>query len=135
LLAYCDEIHEDDGVDPREFFKPKRNYEKQDRKAKQLCRQVAETLSLAISGDCHDETWQSLHVLAVEPAPDSSRLLVTVCADAPQEQFDRQSILDLLSEQMGRLRCEIAATITRKRVPNLMFHVISSTESEEVADE
>ncbi len=97
---------------------------KESRKAKQLCRQVAETLDLVLSGDCRDELLQSLHVISVLPAPNSSRLLVTVSANLPIEAFDRQEIQELLERQTGRLRVEIAASINRKRVPSLVFHVI-----------
>ena len=97
---------------------------KESRKAKQLCRQVAEILDLVLSGDCRDELLQSLHVTSVVPAPNSSRLLVTVSADLPIEVFDRQEILELLERQTGRLRAEVGASINRKRVPSLVFHVI-----------
>ena len=99
---------------------------KESRKAKQLCRQVAETLDLVLSGDCRDELLQSLHVISVVPAPNSSRLLVTVSADLTVEEFDRQEIFiaELLERQTGRLRAEVAASINRKRVPSLVFHVI-----------
>jgi len=102
---------------------------KEIRKAKQLCRQVAETLDLVLSGDCRDELLQSLHVISVVPAPNSSRLLVTVSADLPVEEFNRQEILELLERQTGRLRAEAAASINRKRVPALVFHVLGPLSS------
>ncbi|MBC8868262.1 MAG: ribosome-binding factor A [Planctomycetes bacterium] len=102
---------------------------KESRKAKQLCRQVTEILDLVLSGDCRDELLQSLHVISVVPAPNSSRLLVTVSADLPIEEFDRQEILELLERQTGRLRCEVAASINRKRVPALVFHVVGPLSS------
>lgn len=123
LLAHCEQLHPDDCVDPRDFFKSKSSNYKQNRKAKQLCRQVAQTLDLVISGECADEVLQSLHVMEVEPAPDSSRLLVTVYADVSADQFDRELIIGLLNQQMGRLRCEVAAAINRKKVPSLVFNV------------
>ena len=70
---------------------------KENRKAKQLCRQVAETLDLILSGDCRDELLQSLHVISVVPAPNSSRLLVTVLADLAAEFFDRREVVDLVA--------------------------------------
>jgi len=79
---------------------------------------------LVLSGDCRDELLQSLHVISVVPAPNSSRLLVTVSADLPIEEFDPQKILELLERHTGRLRCEVAASISRKRVPSLAFHVV-----------
>ncbi len=55
LRAYCGELHEDDCVDPRDYFRSGPNPHRQSRKSKQLCRQVAETLDLVLSGDCRDE--------------------------------------------------------------------------------
>ena len=100
---------------------------KEGRKAKQLCRQVAETLDMVLSGECRDESLQSLHVLSVVPAPNASRLLVIARADLPEEEFDRDAILAELDAQSGRLRAEIAASIHRKRTPLLTFHVIVPT--------
>ena len=134
LLAYCDQLHEDDCIDPRVFFKTQKNNQKQDRKALQLCRQVRETLDLVFAGECHDELLHCLQVESVVPAPDASRLLVTLCADLRDDLYNRQAIVNLLVEQMGRLRCEVARSINRKRVPSLVFHVVSPTESGEVKD-
>ena len=132
LLAHCGEIHDDDCVDPREFSKTKRDSRKQDRKTQQLCRQVERTLDLVLSDGCHDELFQNLRVQAVEPAPNASNLLVTVCADVPGERFDRQAILDFLAGQASRLRCEVASAITRKRAPTLVFHVVGPTGTDEI---
>jgi ribosome-binding factor A len=126
LRAHCGEIHDDDAVDPRDCSRKSTRGHKESRKAKQLCRQVAETLDYVLSGDCRDETLQSLQVLSVDPAPNASRLLVTVRADLPDDQFDRQSILESLAGQTGRLRCEVAASINRKRVPALVFNVVGA---------
>lgn len=126
LHLSCGEVHEDDCVEPREYFKTERSSRGKNRKALQLCRQVAETLDLVFSGECRDDVLQNLYVQTVEPAPNASRLLVTVFADVPKELYNRQSILDLLDEQTGRLRYEIASAITRKRVPALVFNVIGS---------
>ncbi len=121
LRAHCEEIGEDDGIDPRDFFQGDRPKRKENRKARQLCRQVAETLDLVLSGDCRDEVLQSLHVVSVDPVPDSSRLLVTLQSDLPPEQFDYRLAAERLQEQAGRLRSEVAASIDRKRVPTLAF--------------
>jgi ribosome-binding factor A len=97
---------------------------KENRKAMQLCRQVAETLDLVLSGDCREELLQSLHVVSVVPAPNASRLLVTLDADLPTGEFDPRAILALLDRQQGRLRAEVAVSIHRKRVPTLAFQVL-----------
>jgi len=81
------------------------------RKARQLCRQVAETVELTLSGDCRDEILQSLHVVSVEPAPDSSRLRGVVVADLPAEQFHWAEILARLERKTARLRSEVAGSL------------------------
>lgn len=123
-----------------------------DQKARQLCRQVFRTLSLALPA-CDDDLLQDLTVLAVDPAPDGGRLLVTVSAGpaastatesaaavgdeplAPDEAGAVPAvhvILDRLSRAAGMLRSEVAGAIVRKRAPELVFRVVSSGSSGEV---
>lgn len=124
LLAHCGEVHDDDGVDPREFFKTNRTHKKEDHKARQLCRQVAETLDQMLSGETSDDVLRELRVVDVMPAPDSSRLLVTLYADSEPARFDRSLIEERLSRANGQLRCAIAAAITRRKTPTLVFNLI-----------
>lgn len=123
LRALCGEVHDDDGVDPRDFFQPTRKRDKDCRKAKQLCRQVEKTLDLIFSGEMHDDFLGGLHVVSVTSA-DSSALVVTVVADVPPEEFNRTEIEARLAKISGRLRSEVARAITRKRTPLLVFHVL-----------
>lgn len=132
MLAHCGEIPDDDGVDPREFFKTRRTRDKRDRKALQLCKQVAETLGLVLEGDFGDERLHNLQVVSVNPAPDASQLAVTLRADIPAGRVGAQEILDRLAAVAGRLRCEVAAAIRRKRAPQLVFHLVGPGQSEEV---
>jgi ribosome-binding factor A len=123
LHPLCGEISPEDGMDPREFARKGRP-RKGDRKDRQLCSQVAETLSLVLSGECDDEVLQSLQVVAVDPAPDASQLVVTVRAGMPDEQIDPDDAMERLTQIMGKLRCEVAGAITRKRAPKLLFRVL-----------
>ncbi len=91
------------------------------RKARQLCSQVADTLNYVLAGECDDEVLQNLCVLAVNPAPNTSRLLVTVCSCVPDPNLDVVQVLERLSRATGKLRCEVAATIHRRRTPQLLF--------------
>jgi len=125
----CGQLHDDDCVDPKDYFKPMRNYDAADKKAKQLCRQAFETLEMAFS-DCDQELMQSMFVASVVPAPDSSRLLVTVGVDLLPVEFSQPLILALLRDQTPRLRAELARSISRKRVPNLTFRVFSKVQLE-----
>jgi len=124
IRAFCGEIHEDDGVDPREYFRSQPRRGRNLRKTRQLCRQVADTLTLVLSGECRDEVLQGLYVVAVDPAPDASRLMVTVQAAMPDEEVSPAEIFESLARETGRLRCEVAGAITRKRTPKLAFQVL-----------
>ncbi len=55
----------------------------------QLCRQVAVTLDMVLSGECRDELLQSLRVESVQPAPNASRMLVPQIAieGTPRDWF------------------------------------------------
>lgn len=126
MLACCGEIQEDDGVDPRRFFKSHSGRNKRDRKTQQLCRQVEQILSLVLSGEFSDELLQSLIVESVVPAPNASLLLVTVrIASGYREDSDPSAVLERLERVTGRLRSEVATSITRKRTPRLKFCVAS----------
>src|SRR5262249_35734345 len=91
------------------------------RKALQLCDQVAQTLGFVLVGECGDDLLRDLVVEAVVPAPNSAHLLVTVAmpADGP----DPARVLEHLQAAMGMLRSEVAAAIHRKKVPLLTFRV------------
>jgi ribosome-binding factor A len=95
------------------------------RKALQLCSQVAETLNYVLSGDCDDELLQNLQVASVVPAPNASQLLVTVYpVVAGGAAIEAAEVRRRLSQASGRLRTEVARSITRKKAPNLLFQVV-----------
>src|SRR5205807_2594335 len=77
ILSSCNEIGPDDGVDPRTFFrKPSR--QGTNRKLLQLCGQIGRTLNSVLAWESGDDLLRDLLVESVEPAPDSTRVLVTV---------------------------------------------------------
>ncbi len=132
-------------------------HNKADHKTAQLCRQVLRTLTMALA-DCADDQIRELTVLDVAPAPDATRLMVTVLkgseigtgtvsdplipADsarfyAAEEEGKRSPSLFSVPELLARLlaatphlRREIAAAITRKRVPELMFQIVCEPEGQ-----
>jgi ribosome-binding factor A len=94
-----------------------------DRKAIQLCHQVAETLEEVLA-ECGDSVLQDLRVVDVEPAPDASRLLVTVAVDGSLlDRQDRVRVHEHLVRASGHLRSEVASAITRKRAPVLVYRL------------
>lgn len=114
MLELCGDIHEDDGVDPREFFQSGRGPRKQDHKAKQLCRQAAESIDQVLSGETGDRRLACLRVASEKPAPDASRLLVTVIATCAKDDFHREETEARLQASAGRLRTAVAGAMTRR---------------------
>jgi ribosome-binding factor A len=127
--AHTDELRDDDGVDPRVYFR-KSSHRPEQRKLGQLCKQVAETLSLVLASEFDDPRLHNLQVLSVAPAPHAGQLLVTVACDGVQSADDVLTIQSLLALVQGRLRSEVAAAITRKRAPRLSFHVAALRDGE-----
>lgn len=121
MVASCDEIGPDDGSDPRTFFQ-KMSRPKTNRKALQLCSQIALTLGSVLAWESNSLLLQSLTVESVLPAPDSSRVLVTLRPDAA-EPANTAQLLAALEQSAGWLRVQVAAAIHRKRVPELVFRL------------
>jgi ribosome-binding factor A len=124
MLEHCDQLHEDDGVDPREYFKSNNRRNKNNHKTSRLCTQVAQTLSLVLAGEFADERLHNLQVLFVEPAPDASQLIVTVQTNSPCDSAGIHELLNLLGSVSGQLRNAVASAISRKRTPKLQFQII-----------
>jgi ribosome-binding factor A len=134
VRSLCAELGEDDGRDPHSKASRKPRSRRTgragpevrqiDRKACQLCRQVAVALD-SVFADCGDGVLQNLHVASVSPFPDASRLLVTVSSvdGQPAPATAPAVVLDHLSHASGHLRREIAAAVTRKRAPLLLYRL------------
>ena len=122
LLSAASDVGPGDGQDPR-FDRPDEPAKVKNRKALQLCGQVAETLSLVFA-DSGDEVLQNLLVQAVVPWPTSVRVLVTV-VPAITDRSDEQLIAERLETARLRLRSEVAAAVHRRKAPDLLFRVQS----------
>jgi ribosome-binding factor A len=111
----------EDGGDPKEFHqKPWNAPKKAGRKAQQLCQQVRDALAGAFAA-CGDPAVQAAAVLAVEPAPHTGRLRVLV--GAPPD-VGRGAVAAGVERAAGHLRTEVAAAISRRHAPELVFEVI-----------
>jgi ribosome-binding factor A len=119
LRSLCAEVAPDDGIDPRSLAKHYRQ-RKPAHQTRRLCSQVADTLGDLLAGQAGDDVLQSLHVVSVDPAPDASRLLVTVGAPTG-EGLDPFEVIEHLERASPRLRHDVAAAITRKRAPTLVY--------------
>ncbi len=86
----------------------------------QLCRQVFDALSLALA-EIDDPSIDYLALASVTPAPTSARLLVTLVPT--RTDLDTDAALACVHGVMDELREEVAAEITRKRAPELVFRI------------
>lgn len=123
--AHADE----NGIDPSTFFDDTHNDSRGERKVQQLCREVERTLSCALAA-CGDDQLRNLIVMAVDPAPDGSRLLVSLCPALGTLDVDVGALRQRLQDVRGFLRSEVAAAIQRKRTPELAFQVVPRTDPE-----
>ena len=122
---FCQQLGEGDGVDPR--LEDQRSsgsrHRDEDHKTQQLCQQVAHVLEAVLTGEARDENLQGLSVVSVVPAPTAGRLLVTVQSWA----VDALSHWSVIDEKLRRatpwLRSELAASISRRRIPELLFQL------------
>lgn len=120
-ISVCAEFHEDDGVDPRRYFKaPSRG---DTRKTLQLCKQVLQTLRAVLSGGMREAVLGEVEVQSVLPAPDSSRLLITVVPTTAAAGLALDEIRRALKRAQPWLRSEVAGAVSRKRAPDLVFEV------------
>jgi ribosome-binding factor A len=106
-------------IDPKQLFGPLDDH-RASRKARQLARQAERALRFAIS-ELADEEVASALIMQVEPAPDSSRLAVTI---QPAKGVAPETVEAGLQRAAGSLRAAVADAITRKRAPTLVFHVL-----------
>ncbi len=114
----------DDGADPRTFFQKERSPTRGGRKSQQLCAQIADTLSQIFGGECGDEVLQSLTIVSVTPTADAAQLLVQVAPLLPDVELTAEEVAAALDRAGGWLRSEVAAAITRKRAPRLVFRFV-----------
>lgn len=103
-----------------------RSTAKTERKIQQLCRQVERALAYVVPGALADPALADLSIAAVRPAPDASRLMIWFRTAQPIQEAPR--ILERLERVRGLLRSEVAAAVTRKRAPELAFHLLFSEE-------
>lgn len=90
----------------------------------QVAKQVFEALSIALA-DLDDPVLDDLALAAVDPAPDASRLLVTLIATRPDA--DLEAARAAIDEVAGDLRADVAAELQRRRAPELSFRVVPAS--------
>jgi ribosome-binding factor A len=122
LHSACDVPGPGDGLDPR-LERKEESPRVKNRKALQLCGQVAETLGLVLAGECDDDLLRDLLVESVVPYPTSVRLLVTLLPAVSAAGVSAAQYLERVQRVQGKLRAEVARAIHRRKAPELLFRV------------
>jgi len=86
----------------------------------QVCRQVFDALSYALA-ELDDPVIDELVLMSVDPAPDASRVLVTLVP--AKDDIDLDDALARIRQVAGELRAEVASEVNRRRVPELVFRI------------
>ena len=86
----------------------------------QVCRQVFDALTYALA-ELDDPLIDELVLVSVTPAPSAARVQVNLVP--AHAGVDREAALARLAAIAGDLRQEVAAEITRRRAPELAFHL------------
>ncbi|MCA8957482.1 MAG: ribosome-binding factor A [Planctomycetes bacterium] len=113
--------HFDDGSSARPDFR-RSGRSISPRKIAQLCAQVRQALDLALHGDVHDELLLDVEVERVEPCADPGRLQAVFLAHGPAAT-EIERVRGALEAVRGILTEEVARSIHRRRVPELLFDV------------
>jgi ribosome-binding factor A len=116
------ELREGDGIDPRLERRKNlssRHKDKPNHAAVRLAGQIAKT----IRGNVGDGPLADFDVVSVQPAK-GNVFLVTLGPMTPELDYNESQILDQANARSGHLRSEIACSITRKKVPGLLFRVL-----------
>jgi hypothetical protein len=113
-------------ADPSVFFggpgesgrSAKRNW-----KALQLCKQVERSATATLASECDSAALVGAAIASVEPAPDASRLRVTVVLVQGKNADDLADARASLMRSAPAFREDVGRTIHRKRVPEIVFDV------------
>lgn len=121
ILQGCSDVGPGDGADPR-FDRPGPDQGQAGRKTLQLCGQVARTLAQVLPA-LSDPALRDLLVSGVVPARGKGRLLVTLAPSPSAQPLAPEALAEHVARAAGLLRQEVAASIHRRKVPELVFRV------------
>jgi ribosome-binding factor A len=94
------------------------------RKDLMVCRQVYDALTFALA-EIDDPLIDDLVLARVLPAPTAMRVLVIL---VPSREIDSDEALERLAEFEVDLREEVAAEVSRRCVPELVFRIGTSSD-------
>ena len=122
-LQRTGDVYPSDELEPERFFGEAERSRKGIRKLLQLCKQVERSAALTLTSVCESDALLGAAVAAVEPAPDSGRLMVTVVLAYGKGLEDATEAKAALTRSTTDFREDVSRSIYRKRVPQIVFDV------------
>jgi ribosome-binding factor A len=113
----------DGEADPGVFFGATERSRKTNWKAQQLCKQVERAAALTLASECESDALAGASVVSVEPAPDAGRLRIVVCLASGASPEGMAEARAALAASRLAVRAEVARSIHRKRVPEIVFEL------------
>ena len=113
----------DGEADPGVFFGATERSRKTNWKAQQLCKQVERAAALTLASECESDALAGASVVSVEPAPDAGRLRIVVCLASGASPESMAEARAALAACTLAVRAEVARSIHRKRVPELVLEL------------
>ena len=123
--ALVTQLREGDGIDPRLEHR-KNQHAHRNSKPNHAALRLAGQIAKCIRGNLGDGPLANFDVVGVEPAK-GNHFLVTLGPILSDIAYDESEVLQAANDRRGQLRSEIASSITRKQVPNLIFRVLPCT--------
>ena len=117
------EVWADGEADPGVFFGATERSRKTNWKAQQLCKQVERAAALTLASECESDALAGASVVSVEPAPDAGRLRIVVCLASGASPESMAEARAALAACTLAVRAEVARSIHRKRVPEIVFEL------------
>jgi len=124
----CAELRPDDGIDPAVLFGRQRRPRGRHKKDRQLCGQAFKAFCMVMDQLAHMEWATDLFVAQVTPAPDASRLRVSVGVYGDVPLAEALHRVERLTQHTARFRWELGQAISRKRVPEIFFELTKVVE-------
>jgi hypothetical protein len=122
-LSPTGEVYPGDEADVSRFFGERERSRKVNWKVLQLCKQVERAATLALEGEWVGDALLGAVVATVEPAPNAARLKVVVVLVPGKGVDEVERARATLAELKATFRSEVARSIHRKRVPEIVFDV------------
>ncbi len=133
LRDLCAQVHEDD-VHPALLREETRRQSSPSRKDLQVCGVVRRVFERVMHAESVRRRTGVLVVMSVDPEPTATRLRVVIAPEEPANPERHLALNAHVRAALPVVRDELAATLARKRLPQLIVDVLPAIPIREVPD-